>query len=146
MGTVPASPDALDAAYAFCLERWREHAARMQSHRRPGSPPQDLRDACRYAACFAVLAFGGQVRGNWYHVWCETDEGQRVDLTGGVQFAQGVPEDLRQRARAAGLDVGDVGEHDERVWREREFQQAMSSVEDEAREWAERFLAERAAD
>ena len=122
---LPATPDNVAAAQTFALARWREHVAEMTrkiSRLRACEyvEPADLSNACRFAAVFAQAVFGGELYGNYYHVWCVTADGQRIDLTDGVQFADGVPAAWRARARAVGLDVPDPGQHDPRVWRERE--------------------------
>jgi hypothetical protein len=139
---LPATTENLLFAQAFALTCWREYVFEVaRIRRREYVEPADLTNACRFAAVFAQRVFGGQLRGNYFHVWCETADGQRVDLTDAVQFADGVPAAWRARARKVGLNILDPGEHDPRVWREREFCDAMASVEFVAERWADAFLA-----
>jgi len=131
----------LAAARLFLWARWCERA----SERADGklrSPPADLSGACRFAAVFAQLVFGGELAGNWYHLHCVSADGQRIDLTEGVQFAAGIPKDLEARAREVGLHVSDIYKHDPRVWAQPEFVAAMASVNERARSWAQAFVSQ----
>jgi len=48
--------------------------------------PQDLSGACKFATLFAQELFGGNITGNWHHIFL-MNKGKKIDLIDGV----GVP-------------------------------------------------------
>lgn len=130
----------LDDASAYLLRCWRERARELHA---ATPPPSDLTGACKFAAVFAQTLFGGEVRGNWYHLFCVQENGQRIDLTNNVQFAGGIPLGLENRARQLGLHVRDIYEHDPRLFRETEFLAALASTRERVRDWARAYEKEK---
>jgi len=130
---------ALEEAKRFCLLRWQEHLAKLPKRVRPATLPADLSNACRFTATFSKLVFGGEIQGNWYHVFCVLDN-QVIDLTDGVQFVDGIPEQMMHQAKRLGFHVDNPMSHDRRVWQDKEFLRGMASVYPLAYEWSEMFL------
>lgn len=72
----PATPENISAAKGFVLRKWRERAIE-----RGREEPADLSSACKFGSLFAAKLFGGKVRGNFFHQWCELPDGQRIDVS-----------------------------------------------------------------
>lgn len=67
----------LALAKEFLLECWRKRAVRRKRER-----PDTLENACKFATLYAIKLFGGDVRGNWYHIYAVCGIPARiVDLT-----------------------------------------------------------------
>jgi hypothetical protein len=72
-----ATPEALESARTFLLDRWQERALELGRPR-----PNDLSGACKFASLFAFRIFGGELCGNELHQFVRLD-GQIIDLTSG---------------------------------------------------------------
>ncbi len=73
------SPENIRRASDFVLAKWKDRA---REYRTP--EPTDLKDACKFAACFAQHVFGGVHRGNWNHEFVQHPTAGVIDLTGSV--------------------------------------------------------------
>ncbi len=73
------SPENIKLASDFVLAKWKDRA---REYRAP--EPTDLKDACKFSACFAQHVFGGVHRGNWNHEFVQHPTAGVIDLTGGV--------------------------------------------------------------
>ncbi|GJD91610.1 hypothetical protein BHAOGJBA_5158 [Methylobacterium hispanicum] len=63
-GPVEATPENVEAARAFVLDRWRERA-----HENGLPEPADLSSACKFCALFAKALFGGSIDGHYEHLF-----------------------------------------------------------------------------
>lgn len=129
------TPENIAAAERFVLSAWKRY-----TKERHGQEAVDLSNACKFSTVFAQALFGGRVRANYYHCWLESPTGELVDLTQGVQFRDGIPEDLQLRATKAGLDVGTPFTHDPRIFNEPEFVNGLGSLYTIVRSWVREFL------
>jgi hypothetical protein len=114
----PSSTE-LRLAQKFIFQRWQDRAAEW-----PGrTMPSDLSGACKFASLFAKDLWGGQLRGNFYHVhlWCD---GVIVDLCESSQ-------DVRQW-RNSGIDVY---RHIRFEFGHPEFQASLESCQPRVRRW-----------
>lgn len=67
---LPATPDWVRLAGGVALSMWRLRAAE-----RGYSEPADLSGSCKFTSIFARILFGGELSGNEYHQFVETDKG-----------------------------------------------------------------------
>lgn len=123
-GRADADEEAVEAARAFLLERWRERAAEL------GKPePADLSGGCLMAALFVKAVFGGTIRGNYDHVH-NVVGGRRVDLS---------------EASADVAALADPYRHDPRFMREPDFHENLASWTYRMEPWIDAFLGRTAA-
>ncbi len=86
---IPVTPETLELARLFVMERWRERAAEI------GNPePADLSGSCKFSSLFAQAVFGGEIQGNYEHQFVRLENGGVLDLNEGAGDVQA----LRERA------------------------------------------------
>jgi hypothetical protein len=78
------TPENLSRAKSFLLERWKERWRERKGVADSPTEPENLSDACKFAALFARELFGGTIQANYNHCWVELRDGTVIDLTDGV--------------------------------------------------------------
>lgn len=71
----------ISLAKEFLLEKWieRHHEREKESQKLGGSAgttpvPTDLSDSCKFSALFSSVVFGGEIAGNYDHVFTLVDD------------------------------------------------------------------------
>ena len=119
---IPADPQNVAAARAFCLEKWRERSLQKFPN---DAPPVDLAGACKFSSMFASVVFGEDIAGNWHHVF-NVLAGEIVDLNA-------------EASDVAGL--ADPYLVDAEFFEEPEFHESMRSCVARVSNWVEEFRA-----
>ena len=111
------------------LERFKEKYPRLYD---AGSQiPLDLSNSCKFTSLFVRDVFGGKIRGNEYHQFVQTEEGQIIDLN--------IDAEDVQQLKSQGVDPH---QHDDKFWGHHEHQQSVESCKPRVAEWVAEFLRE----
>lgn len=122
LGRYSATASNVELAGAIVMQGWRERASER------GMPePSDLTDACKFAALFAKVLFGGELRGSHAHHFNIVD-GVTVDLTVGSEWMRS--------ALAAGVDPY---RHDPSFFGNREHIESLQSCLPRVHGWIRLF-------
>jgi hypothetical protein len=141
---LPAIDENFQAAKEFAFRKWQERAREFGREM-----PIDLSGACKFTSLFAVLVFGGQIRGNFFHQWVELPNGRLLDLNAeseDVAILKGgsIPAYARSYAEAMRqTPPSDLYTHSQRHIGSRDHRESMASVRPRAEQWAREFLASR---
>lgn len=63
---IDTTPENVALAKEFLLEKWIERHIELKSDR---PAPIDLSDSCKFSALFSSVVFGGEIAGNYDHVF-----------------------------------------------------------------------------
>ena len=141
---LPTTPENIAAAKIFVLRKWRERAIE-----RGHDEPADLSSACKFSSLFAAKVFGGKVRGNFFHQWCELPDGRPLDINDEavdvVAMLNGkIPDDTRAYASASRKTLPQpLYTYHEPHMRSKGNRESMASVEPRVDQWVREFLMSR---
>ena len=112
----------LSLARRICLAGWRERAAER------GSPePVDLSGSCKFTSMFAAEIFGGEMRGNEEHQFCQLAGGRIIDLNHDAADVQ---------------RMEDPHVHDPGFWGNPDHAASLESCRSRVGLWVSQFLQE----
>lgn len=122
---LPATPENIERAKRFVMNKWVERA----KERHEPKVPIDLSNACKFSSMFAREIFGGRLRGNQAHQF--------------VQLADGKIVDLNSDARDV-LALGDNAQHhdEELFWGNPDHVDALDSCRPRVKLWVKEFLGQ----
>jgi len=141
---INSTPENIAAAKIFVLRKWRERAIE-----RGHDEPADLSSACKFSSLFAAKVFGGKVRGNFFHQWCELPDGRPLDINDEavdvVAMLNGkIPDDTRAYASASRKTLPQpLYTYHEPHMRSKGNRESMASVEPRVDQWVREFLMSR---